>query len=152
MTIVPDLVIDASVSVKWIIPDEPASDRAALILEDYQKGTISFLAPLFWQYEIAGAINKAVGRGKLSEPEGRDALESLLSLDMSFEPFPAPREAYTLGRRFQRGIYDSLYLALAELRGCEFWTGDLRLYNAARHRWSFVRWIADYGMPPDLGR
>ena len=78
MTIVPDLVIDASVSVKWIIPDEPASDRAALILEDYQKGAISFLAPLFWQYEIASTINKAVGRGRLSESEGHDALESLL--------------------------------------------------------------------------
>jgi len=139
-----DLVIDASVAVKWISPGEPSSDRATLMLMDYRRGQVSFLVPLFWQYEIANSINKAVERGRLSEAEGNDALEALLSLDVRFEPFPPPRTSYSLARRFQRSVYDSLYLEVAERCGCEFWTGDLKLYNAGKDRHAFVRWIGDY--------
>lgn len=140
----PDLVIDASVAIKWINSEEPAAEQAAAMLTDYRRGMISFLAPTFWQFEIANSINKAVERGLLTETEGHDALALLLALDMSFDPFPPPQAAYALARRFQRSIYDSLYLGLAEHRGCEFWTADLRLYNATRTRCAFIRWIEDY--------
>jgi len=141
----PDIVIDASVAVKWVNPDEVAANRAARMLADYQRGSISFLAPLFWQYEVVNGVNKAVARGELAEAEGRNVVEALLALDLMIEPFPPPQDAYGLARRYRRSVYDSLYLDLAERRGCEFWTGDRKLYNATKGRLPFVRWIGEYG-------
>jgi predicted nucleic acid-binding protein len=144
----PDLVIDASVAVKWVSPDEVAADRAARMLADYQRGTVSFLAPSLWGYEVASGVNKAVARGDLVEAEGREVIEAILSLDMSLEPLPPPKRAYTLARKYRRSVYDSLYLDLAERRRCEFWTGDRKLYNAVKTQLPFVRWIGDYGKQP----
>jgi predicted nucleic acid-binding protein len=44
----------------------------------------------------------------------------------------------------QRKIYDSLYAALAELRGCEFWTADKVFYDAVKAGLPFVKYLPDY--------
>ena len=55
------------------------------------------------------------------------------------------RRAREIARQFnQERIYDSLYAALAELRGCEFWTADKAFYEAVRSKLSFVRYLPDY--------
>jgi len=53
--------------------------------------------------------------------------------------------ARNIARSFnQPKIYDSLYAALAELRGCEFWTADKTFYDAVKSTLSFVRYLPDY--------
>jgi predicted nucleic acid-binding protein len=42
-----------------------------------------------------------------------------------------------------RNAYDSLYAALAESHGCEYWTGDERFWNAAHGRFPWVRWVGE---------
>ena len=34
-------------------------------------------------------------------------------------------------------------LALAQLRGCEFWTADERLYNAVSKELEWVKWVGN---------
>lgn len=41
-------------------------------------------------------------------------------------------------------VYDATYLALAELRGCEFWTADERLFNRVKDTLTFVKWLQNY--------
>jgi len=41
-------------------------------------------------------------------------------------------------------VYDATYLALAELRGCEFWTADQRLFNQVKDKLSFVKYLGTY--------
>jgi predicted nucleic acid-binding protein len=41
-------------------------------------------------------------------------------------------------------VYDATYLALSELRGCEFWTADERLYNQVKDKLAFVKWLGNY--------
>ena len=96
---------------------------------------------------MANGINKAVARGHLSEQEGRDAISILLAVPAHKEPLPAPEESYELSRKYQRSVYDSWYLDLAERAGCHFWTADHRLYNAVKERVSCVRWLGDYQSP-----
>jgi len=36
------------------------------------------------------------------------------------------------------------YAALAELRGCEFWTADKAFYDAVKAVLSFVKYLPDY--------
>jgi predicted nucleic acid-binding protein len=100
--------------------------------------------PAFWDYEVADGINKAVARGHLSEQEGRDAISLFLALHAEKEPLPLPQESYELARRYQRSVFDSWYLYLAEKTDCEFWTADQRLYNALKGKVPVVRWLGDY--------
>ena len=140
----PRLVLDASIAVKWLNPHEPLADKANLIRDDYERGQVSLLVPTFWEYEVANGLNKAVARGHLSEEEGREAITLLLALPAQKEPLPSSQESYASARRYQRSVYDSWYLHLAETTGCEFWTADQKLYNALKDAFPWVRWLADY--------
>ncbi|MBI3329625.1 MAG: hypothetical protein HYZ81_23335 [Nitrospinae bacterium] len=44
----------------------------------------------------------------------------------------------------RRRVYDASYAALAELRGCEFWTADKVCYDAVQATLSFVKYLPDY--------
>ncbi len=138
------LVVDASVAIKWLNPSEALADRAHAIRNDYEQGQIALLVPAFWDYEVANGINKAVARGDLSEQEGREAITLLLAVHAQRIPLPSPQESYDLTRKYQRSVYDSWYLSLAEETDCEFWTADRRLYNAVKDNLDFVKWLGDY--------
>lgn len=138
------LVVDASVAIKWLNPSEALADCANTVRDDYAQGQISLLVPAFWDYEVANGINKAVARGDLSEQEGREAIALMLAIRVQRTPLSSPQESYDLARKYQRSVYDSWYLSLAEETGCEFWTADRRLYNAVKDHLGFVKWIGDY--------
>jgi predicted nucleic acid-binding protein len=138
------LAIDASTAAKWQLSEEPEADRAREMLRDYAAEQVGFVAPKIWHYEIANIINKAVNTRRLTEGEGQQACEALQALDIEFLDWPVPAEAYRLARTYQRSVYDSCYLAAAQINGIELWTGDRELYNAVKNRLSFVKWIGDY--------
>lgn len=138
------LVVDASVTIKWLNPYEILADKANAIRDDYEHGRVSLLVPAFWDYEVVNGINKAVARGDLTDQEGREAITLLLAIHVQRRLLPAPQESYELARQFQRSVYDSWYLALAEETGCAFWTADRRLYNAVKDNMAFVKWLGDY--------
>lgn len=143
----PDAVVDASVSIKWANPLEEHADEANQMLDDFETGVLALLAPAFWEYELASGISKAIHRGDLTEDEGREALQKTLALGIPLHPNPGPQQAFELARRYQRSLYDSFYLDLAERESCDFWTADAKLYNAVKDTLPFVRWIADYPNP-----
>lgn len=41
--------------------------------------------------------------------------------------------------------------ALAEILGCEFWTADERLVNAAKDKLPWNRWLGDYELVAGQG-
>jgi predicted nucleic acid-binding protein len=43
----------------------------------------------------------------------------------------------------QRFVYDSLYAALADIHGCEFWTADAEYYTAVRRTLRFVHLLGE---------
>jgi len=141
---VPKLVVDASVTIKWLNPHESLADQANAIRADYEHGHVALLVPAFWAYEVVNGVNKAVARGDLTEQEGQEAITLLLAVQVHTTAFPSPQESYALARKYQRSVYDSWYLALAEATGCAFWTADARLYNAVKERLPFVRWLGEY--------
>ena len=140
----PNLVLDASIAVKWLNPYESLADKANLIRDDYERGAVSLIVPVFWEYEVTNGLNKAVARGQLTEGEGREALALLLSLPVQKEPWLSPQDSYELARSYQRSVYDSWYVHLAKQRGCEFWTADRKLYNALKGTVPWIKWLADY--------
>ncbi|WP_089938117.1 type II toxin-antitoxin system VapC family toxin [Candidatus Entotheonella palauensis] len=140
----PSLVVDASVAIKWFNPAEALANCANLIRDDYVHGRVDLMVPAFWDYEMVNGMNKAVARGDLTAEEGRAAVRLILAIQARRVPLPPPDESYELAQRYQRSVYDSWYVALAQHVGGEFWTADRKLYNAMHESLAFVRWLGDY--------
>lgn len=98
-------------------------------------------APALWLYEVTSALCKMVHFQQLTVSEGQQLLILVHQLEIETV---APDENQTqrafvwTGRLNRAAAYDSFYLALAETLGCDLWTADKRLFNAANRPW--VRW------------
>lgn len=120
-----DLVVDASVAVKWLVPERYA-DAALLALGE----KFSLLAPdLIWA-EVGNTLWKKWQRGELHEEEASRLLQDFRRFPLRIYASDALLElAWGVATRYRRSLYDSLYLALASHRGCRLVTADRRLYR-----------------------
>jgi len=122
------IVIDASVAVKWFLP-EPHAEAARRVLS----GRREFLAPdLIWA-EVGNVLWKKSARAEISS-------EVACAILRDFRRFPL--QTYTAGTlldpawdlavRFRISVYDSLYLALAVNRDCKLLTADRQFYDTLK--------------------
>jgi predicted nucleic acid-binding protein len=143
---VKEIVLDASVAVKWAVPDtaEPLHQQADALLRQYRDGQLDVLVPdLFWS-EVANALWKAARRGRISAETAHEALTEMRS--RSFPTVPSRQvldQALIIAIRFDRTAYDSVYVALAESRRTQLVTADERLANALAAYFP-VKWLGTY--------
>ncbi|MGB7102124.1 MAG: type II toxin-antitoxin system VapC family toxin [Xanthobacteraceae bacterium] len=122
------IVVDASVAVKWVIP-EPDSERAAAI----RTADDDLIAPSLAYAEIGSAIWRAVVRGDVPAAEARRDLKVAVSHYRHIIPLEELADsALELATRLRHPIYDCFYLALAERERCPLITADGRLIAAAK--------------------
>ena len=122
------LVVDASVAVKWVLP-EADSDRAIGI----RAADEQLIAPSLTCAEIGSAIWRAVLRGDLPGSEAREYLKVAVAHYQRIIPLVELTDAaIALAIRLKRPIYDCFYLALAERERCALVTADARLISAAK--------------------
>jgi len=122
------VVVDASVAVKWFIPEE-GSGRAQAVLESDRE----LLAPdLLWR-EVANVLWRNYRRQELDARAARRILRDLARVPIDFHPAAGLAEA-ALETAITHGItaHDGLYLALAMGQGCPLVTADRRLHEACR--------------------
>ena len=136
------LVLDASVVVKWFIP-ERHSEAARRLLGQPDE----YVAPDLLFAEAANAVWKKVRRGEL---DGRAAAALVSDICRSaVEAVPSralAADAYAIAAATGRTVYDGLYLALAARLKTRLVTADERLFNALRSHRVFgtvVRWVED---------
>ena len=122
------LVVDASVVIKWLLPELHSSAARRVLTEDNQ-----LLAPdLLWA-ELGNVLWKRYRAHDLAAEEARDLLRDFKRFPISTIPsIVVVNAALDIATRFDRTVYDSLYLAVALSRRCRFLTGDRRLYNSLR--------------------
>jgi predicted nucleic acid-binding protein len=115
----------------------------------WQQLAIERLAPALFSLEVCSGLLKRCRRNALAVGDAQSAL-SLILAGVSIQPDDpvlAPRALEIAYQLAQRNAYDSLYLALAEHEGCEYWTADQRLFNAAGSSFPFVNWIGRTPIP-----
>ncbi|MYB40852.1 MAG: type II toxin-antitoxin system VapC family toxin [Chloroflexi bacterium] len=129
--IVGSLVVDASVAVKWVIPEE-GSDRARALLDAAARGEARLLAPDVYVAEVANVLWKRSHLVRdLRDDEAREALDNTLATLPTLVPSAAlASQALELALAFGRSLYDCLYVALALRAGCPLVTADRRLVRA----------------------
>ena len=135
-----NLVVDASVAVKWLF-EEPDSDRAeALLARAGASDSLKLVAPAILAAEIASALWKRMRRGDMDRQktlETRERFEEICPFLLPIEDLA--QRALELAIDTRHPVYDCFYVALAEELPAELITADERLYRAFAHVFPRVR-------------
>ena len=125
-----ELCIDASVVVKLVLKGESHRVRARRLLRDCIANNVTLIAPQFFESETDTAVRKRVHDGKLSLTDAKKVFAGLDRVTVQLITHPNLRQrAREIAEQFnQRTVYNATYAALAELRGCEFWTRRTRCF------------------------
>lgn len=138
--------VDASVAVQ-VVTREDHSQQADALWTDWMHRGLQPIAPSFFAYEVCSVLRqKAALRGELTPEEEKETVEVFMSLEVSVISPPGHlRTAWDLATELHLPtVYDTAYLALARIEGCDLWTADRRFYNAVQARFSTVHWLGDY--------
>lgn len=135
------VVVDASVAVKWFVPEELSTEARVLLAADHQ-----LLAPdLLWA-EFGNVLWKKHRRRELDQRTTHRLLRDFSRVPIEFHATERWTEtALELAIRHGITVYDGLYLALAAGSGCRLMTADRRLSEACREGdlRLLVRWVGE---------
>jgi predicted nucleic acid-binding protein len=138
------VVVDASVVLKWQLDDEEYIPQATALRNDsYAQGAIKTIAPHLLIYEVINGILTAARRKRFASDKALEAMNNLMRMGVELEEVQ-PERILKLALEHNLSAYDAAYLALAESKGCELWTGDRSFYQGVRSEFSRIKWIGDY--------
>lgn len=138
-------VVDASVAVKWLLPDsedEPHLDRALALLQEIKSGRVTPLQPPHWLAEVAAVITRL-------RPEiAKESVQVLHAMELPvFEEVEVFTRAVAIAEDLDHHVFDTLYHAVALEHGATLITADEHYYRKARHLGSLIR-LQNYGKTP----
>lgn len=143
MIAAPYIVVDASVTLKWVFDDEEAVEEAVALRDDAIEGIRQMVAPSLWLYEVTNGLVTGVRRARLDARVGVRILEQLLAVGVRLVD-PEPVTVFRLAVQHGLSAYDAAYASLARALRAPMWSGDRRLCDAVGDP---VRWIGEYSGP-----
>jgi predicted nucleic acid-binding protein len=131
-------VLDSSVAFKWVVV-EALTDRARRLRDEYHQGLHELIAPDVFPVEVAHSLTRAERQGRISPPEASVLLADVLLTCPQLYPYmPLLSHAVTISSQARIGVYDCLYVALAQREGCQFVTADDRLIRALQPSYPLI--------------
>ena len=135
-------VLDSCVGFKWHLA-EVDSDKALRIRDDFLKGVVELLAPDIFSIEFAHALTRAERQGRITPIDGALHLQDMLAILPDMHPhLPLLPRAYEISSNARIGVYDCLYVALAEREQCELITSDEKLVRVLQKDFPFITALA----------
>lgn len=136
-----NVVIDASVTIKWFIPDkgvEEDADKAIQIFKAIQKSSLFPVQPVHWQAEVIAVLSR------LQVKECRQCIQLLDILEFpvcnGLETF---QMASTIAIKLNHHLFDTLYHAVALEQQASLITADKNYYRKAKELGSIIL-LSDY--------
>jgi predicted nucleic acid-binding protein len=129
----PGYVVDPSVALAWLLPDETNAAANALRLA-VEEGAEAWI-PVHWWLEIGNGLLMAERRGRITAEAIAQALSLVDALPLEEDEKTAeqiPVRTLALARKHGLTIYDAAYLELAQRRGAILATFDDQLLKAAK--------------------
>lgn len=140
-----DLVVDASVALKWFLADEEYRDQALEILKQVQAHQVTLQLPSLWLYEAVNGLRSAVLKNRIDETTAKNHTLRVEQLGFELQEMNLLMSlAIEFAFDYGLSVYDATYVALANFHDCDLVTGDERLYNQLKDELTFVRWIKNY--------
>ncbi len=126
----PVAVADASVIVKWLLPEKERgsdSDLALSLLASVREGALALLQPPHWLAEVAAVLTRI--SPQTAEADVADLFAMQLPVSDTAEVFLT---GCRLARTLDHHLFDTLYHAVAlETQGALLVTADARYFRKA---------------------
>jgi predicted nucleic acid-binding protein len=139
-------VIDASVLLASLLPDEPTHPEAQelLGLALLTPAKVELLSTTLLPYELTNGLWQAVRQGRLTPEDIEKILQKYELFEIPLYPV-RPKAVIALGKSLgYPSAYDLAYLALAEGEKAPLVTADRRLYNAVHEKFPRISLIRDF--------
>jgi predicted nucleic acid-binding protein len=127
------LVIDASITLSWLLPDEADDDTLGV------RGEIltaeSVWVPAHWKLEVANSLWMAERRKRLDSVGVAEAVTLFSQLPVAIDPetnVRAGTDTLNMARQHGISVYDAAYLELASRRGAALGSLDRTLRSVAK--------------------
>ena len=129
-------VLDSSVAFKWVVP-ESDTPRAVQLRDEFRAAVHELIAPDVFPAELAHALTRAERQGRITDAVTR-LIDVLTSSPILIASLPLLLRATDISSRLRVGVYDCLYVALADREGCELVTADSRLVASLQRTFPFI--------------
>ena len=126
------VVLDASVTLSWLIPDEETGQSVILLNKSYAE---QVFVPSIWAYEVANGLMFAQKGGRLNNDGIKQASELLSTINVihaTEEPLQIISNLTSIAFLHGLTVYDSAYLHLALKKNIPLMSFDKKLIAAAK--------------------
>ena len=126
------MVLDCSVSLAWIFPEEMSKAIEGVFERVVEQGA---RVPTLWRIEVANSLTMAVRSGRMNAEDRSISLHDLADLQILTDTETGERvwsDTLTLADRHRITVYDATYLELALRLSLPLATLDADLRKAAR--------------------
>lgn len=125
-----ELVLDASVIIKWFL-EEKLSQKAIDLRHQHLKKEIFISTPTLLIFEIANAL---CTKTNVEENIILSAIENFYLARIKEYSFDEELVKHTveIAKKFEITAYDATYVALAKTLSCKFLTADKKLYRKVK--------------------
>ncbi|MGK2851428.1 MAG: type II toxin-antitoxin system VapC family toxin [Candidatus Limnocylindrales bacterium] len=142
------MILDASVAVKWFLPDEDEVAEARHLRSAALTRSVELVAPDILWAEVCQSLVRAVRRGRVERDAARAVVDDLvevrpLVMDSAVDLRDAMRIALAVGV----SAYDAQYLALGARLGQPVITADRRMFDRGRAHGFEVVWLGGLAEP-----
>jgi predicted nucleic acid-binding protein len=137
------LVADASVAIKWFVPEVHWAAASRLL-----DGETVICAPDLIGPEMGNILWKKIRRGEVGAAKAFEMLGIFRTLGVEIYPSAVLLpSALDLAVRLDNTLYDCVYLALALAQNCALVTADRKFHRAvvASAHAAHTRWVEDEG-------
>lgn len=128
------LVLDCSVTISWLMPDEKLDNSFKILELVAKKGVI---VPAIWHLEVANVLLVAQRNRRITSEQRLSSLFILSELPISIDKSTSNHawlETMELAEKYDLSLYDASYLELAIRLSIPIATFDKQLKNAAVKR------------------
>ena len=127
-----DWVLDASIALSWLIPDETGEGERSIRYKLTEGATV--WVPTHWRLEIVHALWAAERRKRIDSVGISRAVAWSMKFPVCIDPETGERvghETLAIARQYNLSIYDAAYLELALRKGAALATFDKVLKSTA---------------------
>ncbi len=130
--------------VKWVLT-EPDSDKALKLRDDLGKSVHELLSPDIFTVEACHALTRAERQARILPGQARALFLDILTTPPSVYPFQSfLLRAIDLSSTMRIGVYDCIYVALAEQEKCEVVTADTTMVRTLQPSFPFIRALSSF--------
>jgi len=125
------IVVDASVVLALLLPDEKVKPKIVKILEQYSQGKLDLVSTQLLDFEVLNGIKTAILRKRISKEIAKKIVSHFFRLKIQRKKIDF-RITFNYSLKLSISIYDAGYLALAKKTKLSLATADKNLFQKGK--------------------